>query len=92
MNYDELIDAYSKLDVKTKRSKILEEIKFLISILQKICKDRNISYNELKCKEVLSLNDDAIEDEYLESLFSYVELLKELIGSYFYAKESVDRE
>ena len=62
------------------------------SILQKICKDRNISYNDLKCEEVLSLNNDFIEDEYLESLFSYVELLKELIGSYFYAKESVDRE
>lgn len=83
--FDEYINQFKRLSLHEKRDKIIDSLKLMIVILEKMCVDNNIPYREVKSKEILVLNDeDCSEDDYLEALFVYVEYLKEVLGSYFY--------
>ena len=75
---------YKILDLNGKRDKLINELKVMIVVLEKICIDNKIKYREIKSKEILDLNKDNVsEEDYLEALFVYVEYLKEVLGSYF---------
>lgn len=82
--YNRLIELFTKLDTTSKREQIIEDIKVMIAILQKICNDRNIYYEPLLNKELLDLKNNPLsEDDYLEALYVYLCWLKELVGGYF---------
>lgn len=83
--FDNYVNQFKKLSLVDKRDKIIDNLKLMIVILEKMCVDNNIPYREVKSKEILVLNDDnCSEEDYLEALFVYVEYLKEVLGSYFY--------
>lgn len=88
-----IIDAYLKLSKESKREKLLYEIKVIIAVLQKICDDRGIVYNQIHSREILDLNRENVsEEDYLEALFAYVVFLKVLVGCYFDEMEIMYRE
>lgn len=85
--FEEYVAQYKNLDLKTKRDKIIEELKLMIVVLEKMCNDNNIPYREIKSQEILVLKEnDYSEEDYLEALFVYVEYLKEVLGCFFYKK------
>lgn len=82
--FEQVVNDYKKLDLNKKRTKLIDELKVMIAVLEKICIDNKIEYREIKSKEILDLNKDNVsEEDYLEALFVYVEYLKEVLGSCF---------
>lgn len=78
-----VIENYKKLSISDKRQEIVNELKLMIAIFEKLCDDNNIQYREIKSREILDLkNGNETESDYLEAIFIYVEYLKEVLGSY----------
>jgi len=83
--FEDYVAEYKSMDLVNKRKKLVKEVKLMIVILEKICVDNDISFRDVKSKEILAINDDnCSESDYLEALFVYVEYLKEILGAYLY--------
>ena len=83
-----VIDSYKRLSLSDKRQEIINELKLMIVIFEKLCDDNNIQYRDIKSKEVLDLKNGAeTESDYLEAVFVYIEYLKEVLGSYLERNE-----
>ena len=76
-NFDQIMAEFVKLDNKTKRDKIIEDLKFLIAYQGKLCSVNNSEFNLIFNKEISDLkNDNVSEKDFLEALFAYVYILK----------------
>lgn len=82
--FEETVNKFDKLDIKNKQKNIIDEMKLMIVVMEKICVDNNIKFREVKSKEILALREENIsESDYLTALYVYVEYLKEVMGAYF---------
>ena len=82
--FNEVIENYKRMSTADKRQEILNELKLLIAVFEKMCEDNGIEYRKIQSSEVLQLNDGKeTEDDYLEATFVYVEYLKEVLGALF---------
>lgn len=83
MSFDEVLINYKNMSVADKRMKIIDNVKYMIAFLEKICDEKKINYRKISSREVLDLkNGYESEDDYLEGLFVYINVLKEMLGSY----------
>jgi hypothetical protein len=83
VEFKDLVNKYVELDTDQKRKELIDEVKLMIVVFEKVCNDNGIKYNQLKSREVLDLKDgNTTENDYLEALFVYVQVLKELIGNF----------
>ena len=81
--FDNVVESYKLLSISDKRQEILNELKLLIAVFEKMCIDKGIQYREVKSKEILDLDfGNESESDYLEATFVYVEYLKEVLGAY----------
>lgn len=81
--FEKAVNDFDNLSIKDKKKKIIDEIKLMIVIIEKICIERKIDYREIKSKEILALNQENVsEDDYLTALYVYIEYLKEVLGGY----------
>ena len=71
--YNNYLDAFSKLDIADKRQEIIDELLNIIKVFYKVNTDFNLNVKLLPVK-----SDYKSEDEYLNSLISYVISLREL--------------
>lgn len=79
---EDLIENYKLLSTQDKRQEILNEVKLMVAVFEKMCTDKKIEYRKINSREILDLkNGTESEDDYLEALFVYVEFLKEVSGS-----------
>ena len=81
--FNEYIESFSKLSVDMKQQEIVQELKLLITLLNKV----NIDFKEEKelllDKEKLKLKEYYMEeDEYLNSVFMLVQCLKNELGKH----------
>jgi len=80
---DNIVNLYKKLDIKDKKEEIINELKELIGIYDKLCSDLNIEHQTYINKELLDLNNENVSDEdFFEAVFVLILSLKELIGLY----------
>lgn len=77
--FENLLEQYQKLPIDSKREKNIEEMKLVLAMLQLLCEKRNIKYQEIKVPEETAFND---EDDYLDSMYTYITAIKEELGSY----------
>lgn len=77
--FENLLEQYQKLPIDSKREKNIEELKLILAMLQLLCDKRNLKYQEIKISDQTSFQD---EDEYLDSIYTYITALKEELGSY----------
>lgn len=83
MTFDEVLINYKNMSISDKKNANIEDLKFMIAFLEKICSDRNIEYRHIKSNEILDLNQgNESEDDYLEALYVYINVLKEMLGAY----------
>ena len=76
-NFDHIMEEFVKLDSKTKRDKIIEDLKFLIAYQSKLCSVNNTDFSLIFNKEMADLNQDNVsEKDFLEALYAYVYILK----------------
>lgn len=81
--FDNAVNEFDNLSVNDKKKRIIDEIKLMIVVIEKICIERKIDYRTIKSKEILALKEENVsEDDYLTALYVYVEYLKEVMGSY----------
>ena len=81
--FEKAVNEFDNLSLIDKKKRIIDEIKLMIVIIEKICIERNIDYREIKSKEILALKQkDVSDDDYFTALYVYVEYLKEVIGGY----------
>lgn len=81
--YDEYINSYKNLSLIEKRNEVFYELKKMIALLNKVNTDIGINNELLLNKEVLeAIDGNALETDYLEGLFVYVNCLEELLGTY----------
>lgn len=81
--FEDAVKEFDSLSVYDKKKRIIDEIKLMIVVIEKICIERNIAYREIKSKEILALKQENVStDDYLTALYVYLEYLKEVMGSY----------
>ena len=80
--FKEVLTNFDELSIVDKRKEIKEELVYLYLLYQKLCNTKGIQYREVIDEEVESFIDNAeTEDDYLDSVYTYVEAIKEMIGS-----------
>lgn len=77
--FDKLLEQYQKLPIDSKREKNIEELKLVLAMLQLLCDKRNLKYQDIKVGEETTFQD---EDDYLDSIYTYITAIKEELGSY----------
>ena len=76
-DFDKIMEEFVKLNTDLKRTKIIEEIKFLIAYQSKLCMLNNSDFAVMYNKEIGDLNsDDVNEKDFLEALYAYLYILK----------------
>ena len=77
--FKNILNKFDDLSIADKRKEINNEILFLYYLYEKMCKLNNIEYRDVIDDEVKELiSNPETEDEYLDSIFAYVEALKEM--------------
>ncbi len=71
--YQELLDAYSKLDINTKRNEIMYEVEELFSLFHSLTRGEDA---------LLHHEDDIGEEEFLNAAYAYLISTKENIGMF----------
>lgn len=86
-SFEEYMEEFKQLDIKNKRNEIINSIKELIAVFDKIAMDDNIELHYLKNKEINDLKNKVVsEDDFLEAELVYLEVAKNLIGEYLLRK------
>ena len=83
MMFENAVNEFDKLNVSDKKKRIIDEIKLMIVVMEKICIERKIDYRQVISQVILALKQENIsEDDYLTALYVYIEYLKEVMGAY----------
>lgn len=76
-NFDKLMHEYVKLNLKTQRDKIIEEIKYLIAYETKLCMMNGVNFEVIYNKEISDLQGRNVsEKDFLEAVYAYIYILK----------------
>jgi len=85
--FTEYIDQLKNQSVNIKRNEIINSLKELISILEVVYAKEGIKIEYLKSDEIRDLeNNDASEDDFLESCIVYAENVKNIVSKYLMHK------
>jgi hypothetical protein len=80
--FRDVLDNFAILDISDKRKAINDELMYLTLFFEQTCKARNVQYRNVLDDEVKELiRDSANEDEYLNKVYTYLEAIKEMVGS-----------
>ena len=86
-SFQEYMEEFKLLDVEEKRSEIIDSIKELIAVFDKLAENDNIELHYLKNREINDLKNKVVsEDDFLEAELVYLEVAKNLIGEYLVRK------
>ena len=81
--FDEYVETFKKLPLLKKKDLTIQEIKVLIALLCKLNKDLNVDDRILLNKEILDLQKDTqTEDDFVEAVFVYINIIKETLSNY----------
>lgn len=81
--FSEYMEAFKALDIPEKRMEIINSVKEINAIIDKLAEDSKVDLNYLKSKEILDMKDGLeSEDDFLEALLVYIENFKTLLAQY----------
>lgn len=85
--FNEYMEEFKKLNLKEKRNEIINSIKDLIAIFDKLAEIDGIELHYLKNQEIKDLQKEEVsEDDFLEGELVYIEVAKNMIGEYLSKK------
>lgn len=88
--FKEYIESFKNLHDDDKKDVLVESVKELIAIFDQFSKNNNISLEYMHSKEILDLNKENVSDsDFLEAIFVYLEVSKDLIGQYLIKQENL---
>ena len=75
--FNEMIEVFKKLPLKTKKEIVQNDFKELIAVLKEIDKDDYVLYN----KEILDVEkEEQTEDDFVEAIYVYLSSVKEMMS------------
>ena len=80
--FNSYIDEFNKLDLLNKKKEILNSVKELIAPLDLLMLEQGKDVDYLTTGNVLDIDGDFSEDEFLEELMVNIENAKNMIGEY----------
>lgn len=81
--FKEYMETFKALDIPDKRMEIINSVKEINAIIDKLAEESEIDLNYLKSNEILDMkNGLESEDDYLEALLVYIENSKNLLAQY----------
>ena len=84
---NEYIEAVKELDTTSKRQELYESLIDFGKSISEIAQEDDIELHYLSNKEVEDLyNDNLSEDDFLEAMLVYVEMIKNMVGEYLLNK------
>ena len=90
IEFDKYVEAFKNLNYDRKKSELINSVKELIAIFDQISKENNIPIDYIHSDEILDLNkENYSESDFLEAIFVYLEVAKDLIGQYLIIKENL---
>lgn len=82
--YRNLIETFSKLDRKTKREEIKDELQETLMVFEKLCRNKKVKGDLLLHEQMKNLErDDISEDDCLNAIYSYIIAIEERMGDFF---------
>lgn len=81
--YNEVVDAFCGLTKETKQKEIKKELQELLTVLHALCIEKDTSSNLLLHEEMNDYEKNNSDDEFLNSVYSYILSVKESLGKYF---------
>ena len=80
--YSELINSFCKLEKEIKKDEINSEIQELLSVLHMLFIEKGIDSSMLLNHEMNDYKTENNDDDFLNSVYSYVISIKESLGRY----------
>ena len=80
--YSELVESFCTLDKSTKQIEINSELQELLSLLHVLCLEKNVDASMLLHSEMNDFEKNNSDDEFLNSVYSYIISIKESLGRY----------
>ena len=90
-NFDEYISNFKQMSLKEKQEIVIEELKVLSSLSNKMCEEIGASNELLVNKELLDLNKkNYSEDDFAEASIVYIESIKESLCTFSNALSDIN--
>ena len=81
--FNAFIEEYKEKSLLEKQNIIINELKELIAVSEKICIDKGIDYDLLINREILDISKEGYtQDDYLEAIYVYLQIFKEILSAY----------
>ena len=87
--FQEYMDAVKALDTKGKRKELYDSLFHFAKTIQELAQKEGIELHYLQNREIEDLyNENLSEDDYLEAMLVYFEILKNMVGEYLLNKQA----
>lgn len=87
--FNDCVEKFKKLSLEDKKKITEKELMELIAILSSINKNNNINEKILFNREISDIKkENSSYDDYVEVIYVYVNMIKELVADYILCKES----
>lgn len=82
-NYEEYIEYFKGLPLKQKQEIIIDELKMLTAMTNKMCKEIDAENSVILSKEVIDVNkEDYTEDDFSEAVITYICSIKNSLDDF----------
>ena len=85
--FDNYMQEVKKLDINGKRKELYDSLMNLGNTIVELAKNDGVELHYLKNREIEDLfNQNLSEDDYLEAMLVYFEMIKNMVGEYLLSK------
>lgn len=82
IEFDKTVEAFKKMSLTEKQRVVIDELKEILAFM-----DMTMTLSGLKCevlynKEILDIEHDYTEDDFAESVYVYINAIKDLMAKY----------
>ena len=91
--FDAFVEEYKELPLNEKKDTLIKELKEMVALVEKLCIDNNIEYDMMINREILDINkENYTEDDYVEAVYVYIQMFKEILATYFMSNSNKTSE
>lgn len=93
MAFDSFIEEYKEKSLREKQDILVAELKELIAVAQKVCIDKGVNSDLLINREITDIDkDNYSQDDFVEAIYVYLQMFKELISPYLLSNYNDSKE
>lgn len=82
IEFDKTVEAFKLMSLKDKHNVVIGELKETLAFLEMAMNSKDIKCEVLYNKEILDTEHDYTEDDFAESVYVYINAIKDLMAKY----------